>query len=244
MRLSTMDSVQTRSLLLAPLNGTFTKRFWSKVNKTDACWFWTGALTEHGYGKVEVCEARGVYKVRRAHRIAYELETGIRLSSEIGVLHSCDTPACVRPSHLFLGDQKANMFDAKTKGRLRGKTKIFGRKMWACSVRALREMVAREKTPIDELCRALGLNRSSVTGILTGRLWPSAGGPLRPQRPRITSETKARLRDGHAAGQTAQELVRATNVSESQVRRILYGDARILGGDRKRGPRGSFVKST
>ena len=198
-------------------------------------------MTEHGYGKLGVCIAKGVYKTRKAHRVAYELATGVCLLPGIGVLHSCDTPACVRPSHLFLGDQKINMLDAKTKGRLRGLTKTFGRKMWACSVLAIRGMVAREKIPIRELCRALGMTPSSVTGLLTGRRWASVGGPLRPRRPRISPNILAYLRTEYATGRTLQELVQETYVSASQVRRIIHGDRRVLGVDRRRGPDGKFV---
>lgn len=35
----------------------------------------------------------------------------------ICVLHTCDTPGCVRPSHLWLGTQLENIADRESKGR-------------------------------------------------------------------------------------------------------------------------------
>lgn len=29
-------------------------RFWSKVDKTDGCWLWTGANNGEGYGQIYV----------------------------------------------------------------------------------------------------------------------------------------------------------------------------------------------
>ena len=45
------------------MSETATPRFWSKVNKGDGCWLWTGTITYNGYGK---------FGPRLAHRIAFE----------------------------------------------------------------------------------------------------------------------------------------------------------------------------
>jgi len=89
-------------------------RFWPKVIKSDdgdGCWLWKGAKVKDGYGSIKVGQhALG------AHRIAYLIQVGdIPLGAS--VLHSCDNPACVRPSHLFLGTQQDNMTDMILKGR-------------------------------------------------------------------------------------------------------------------------------
>ena len=34
----------------------------------------------------------------------------------MSVLHRCDNPACVRPAHLFLGNQSTNILDMVAKG--------------------------------------------------------------------------------------------------------------------------------
>jgi hypothetical protein len=45
------------------------------------------------------------------------------------VLHHCDNPRCVCPSHLFLGDSKENVVDMCLKGRHRGGHPLAGRPM-------------------------------------------------------------------------------------------------------------------
>ena len=83
------------------------------MDKSSDCWVWTG-YTHHrdGYGHFSVKR-----KKVRAHRMSYEFENG-PIPEGMGVLHTCDNPPCVRPDHLFLGDQSVNLQDASKKGRL------------------------------------------------------------------------------------------------------------------------------
>lgn len=91
------------------------ERFWAKVRKGPGCWLWTAATNNRGYGKL----SRGgrnaglVY----AHRLSYEMHHG-PVPADADVMHSCDTPACVRPDHLSTGTRLDNMRDAKAKGRI------------------------------------------------------------------------------------------------------------------------------
>lgn len=86
-------------------------RFWAKVEKTDSCWLWTAALNEKGYGVFGVKK-----ETDKAHRISWKLSKGPILNS-LFVLHKCDIPNCVRPSHLFLGTNQDNVNDMIKKGR-------------------------------------------------------------------------------------------------------------------------------
>lgn len=95
-------------------------RFWSKVNRKGPihpelrtrCWIWNGAKFADGYG------AFGALGEQRAHRISFRLFVGSVPKGSM-VLHKCDNPSCVRPSHLYLGDAQANMDDKFAKGRER-----------------------------------------------------------------------------------------------------------------------------
>jgi hypothetical protein len=94
---------------------TTEERFWSHVNKTDSCWLWTGSKREKGYGAF-VWSEDGLVVQGRAHRYAWQLEHG-RITDGMCCLHKCDTPACVRPDHLWLGTRAENNMDMCMKGR-------------------------------------------------------------------------------------------------------------------------------
>jgi hypothetical protein len=95
------------------LSETFAERFWSKVNKTDGCWLWTGAKKEWGYGVIGSTGKR----IIRANRASWIINRG-PIPKGLWVLHRCDNPPCVNPDHLWLGNGLENMQDAARKGRM------------------------------------------------------------------------------------------------------------------------------
>lgn len=98
------------------------ERFMSHVTAAPrGCWEWSGATMPLGYGQITDVARRtaGGRRARsRAHRVAYELAYG-QIPDGLYVCHRCDTPRCVRPTHLFLGTPKDNYDDMVAKGRAR-----------------------------------------------------------------------------------------------------------------------------
>jgi hypothetical protein len=98
-----------------------TVRFWAKVHKTGYCWLWTGGTARKGYGAFTV-HTTGGNKTLVAHRFAWRVTKG-RIPRNLFVLHKCDNPPCVRPSHLWLGTQLDNIHDCIKKNRHRAAVK-------------------------------------------------------------------------------------------------------------------------
>ena len=77
------------------------------------CYIWMGAALPSGYGTI-----RRKGKTLYTHRVAWEDAYGL-IPKGLSVLHHCDTPACINPHHLFLGNHKDNAQDMVRKKRNR-----------------------------------------------------------------------------------------------------------------------------
>lgn len=71
-------------------------RFWSKVDRTEDCWLWTGWINK-GYGRW--CPDVKNRKTASTHRYAYELLVG-PIPDGLTLDHLCRNKACVNPAHL------------------------------------------------------------------------------------------------------------------------------------------------
>jgi len=91
------------------------ERFWSKVNKTNTCWIWTGA-SDKGYGRLKI---NG--KSIGAHRISYELHKGI-IPEGLQIDHLCRNRICVNYDHLEAVTLRENIQRGLSGSNMRNKT--------------------------------------------------------------------------------------------------------------------------
>jgi hypothetical protein len=97
--------------------------FQNRGVQSGACREWTGKLSKSGYGVVVVDQTRLF-----AHRVAFCLEHEVTLA-ELGswcILHACDNPKCILPSHLSFGDRVENNRQKMERGRASGSRKLQG----------------------------------------------------------------------------------------------------------------------
>lgn len=81
------------------------ERFWSKVDKTETCWLWTGGRSSSGYGQLRVGGRRGT--MRTVHRLSYEVHHG-EIPAGMLIDHTCHAKECVNPAHLRAVSNKEN----------------------------------------------------------------------------------------------------------------------------------------
>jgi len=138
---------------------TLRARFWAKVDrKSDSeCWLWTAAKLPAGYG---VIGSRG--RQFYAHRLSYALAHGAIPVGSV-VRHSCDTPACVNPSHLLVGTNRDNVRDALERGRIRGSVSRYA--LDDADVIAIRASLAK----CSFISRAYSVPKCVVSLVRSGR---------------------------------------------------------------------------
>ena len=149
----------------------YTERFWSRVDKTNlnGCWLWKGAKTK-GYGQVRGREWGGYGQVKNdgkmlyAHRIAFQLTNGT-IPPKLVVCHTCDTPLCVNPAHLYLGTDADNMRDQLDRGRRWRSAKLT--KEQVLEIRKL----AAEGVANGVLAKKFEIGPPSITRIVSRKSW-------------------------------------------------------------------------
>jgi hypothetical protein len=150
------------------------ERFWRSVDKRtkDDCWEWKlSPKSNNGYGGIWDNSKK---KTLLAHRVSYELSNGEIPEGKL-VMHTCDNPKCVNPSHLIIGTDKENGEDKARKGRS-ARNIFFGEanpksKLTLEQARYIKQHPEMKHT---ELATMFGLSPNCIRGVRTGRTWKDA----------------------------------------------------------------------
>jgi hypothetical protein len=158
---------------------TTKERFWAKVAVRDnGCWEWTGSKRNKGYGAFVYAKANEIIQ-GRAHRYSWEIHNG-DIPEGLCVLHHCDNPSCVNPSHLWLGTKAQNNEDMRRKDRaVKGGT--YSRNYVRGLAHHNCRLTDQDVVKVHEL-RAQGLSYSKIArecGITISHAWKIANGKLR-----------------------------------------------------------------
>lgn len=157
---------------------TLEDRLWEKVDRhpsdpeyaSKGCWKWTAGVRGGGYGCLKVSG-----KMQYAHRVAFELVNGA-ISDGAHILHSCDNPACVNPSHLREGTHAENMEDMANKGRGRAPRRPgqenCNAKLTESHVVAIHRLNQLGYLTQYQIASLVGTSRPHVSRIIRGVFWP------------------------------------------------------------------------
>ncbi len=151
-----------------PIRQRFDTKYIGEPN--SGCWLWTAGVDGAGYGCISEDITR---RILSAHRVSWELHKGLIPDGQ-RVLHRCDNPPCVNPDHLFLGTQKENVQDCKTKGRLnraRGEKQGLA-KLTENQIIAIRQSIKN----LGLTALEYGISRSTVSAIRNKKTWKHVGG--------------------------------------------------------------------
>jgi len=142
-------------------------RAWAAVDRPKdpaLCWLWTGGRGTGGYGVFG-----RVGTDRKAHREAWRREFG-EIPAGLCVLHRCDTPLCIRPSHLFLGTKQENNMDRDKKGRTARGSRGGNSRLDDGRVGKIKKLLASGISQA-EAARIFGVGSSTVGEIARGNTW-------------------------------------------------------------------------
>lgn len=146
-------------------------RLLSKIAKNAVSGEWTAAVTNKGYGKLQLHTGKTGGKTGSAHRLSWmEFKGAIPLGQ--CVLHRCDNPKCINPEHLFLGTKKDNSQDCLRKGRWpsREGEKGASAKLTNAAIRLMRLLRAEGWTQC-RLAQRFSITQSAVSRAVRGKTW-------------------------------------------------------------------------
>lgn len=110
-------------------------------------------------------------KVYRAHRFSWEMANNKKIPAGMLVCHTCDTPLCVRPDHLFLGTNLDNIRDRTLKGRSAKGARHHKAKLTEQDVLQIRKRFLGKRGQLAALAREYGVCPQNMKAVVAGRTW-------------------------------------------------------------------------
>ena len=140
----------------------------SEVVLPSGCHIWMKQIDKDGYALANF-KSGGAYKTFRVSRIVCEARNGPsfgRMSC-----HTCDTPSCVNPDHLFWGDAAKNNQDRSSKGRTsRHRAKLNQHQV--DEIRLRYAATARTGRNAAKLLAAdFGVHPNTIRNVVSGAAW-------------------------------------------------------------------------
>jgi hypothetical protein len=137
------------------------------------CWIWIKSTDKDGYGYITVNKVS-----ERAHRMSYRIHKG-EIPQGMCVCHTCDTPECVNPDHLFLATNQENTADKVRKGRQSRqgpKGGVTGEnnpnaKLTKDDVVFILDNYSKKKGVRKMLAEKFGVNPNTIHSIWKGNSW-------------------------------------------------------------------------
>lgn len=137
------------------------------ARKPNGCWEWTAFRTSLGYGKVRAGgHAPRFGPLLLAHRAMWEMTNG-PIPAGLCVLHQCDNPPCVNPSHLRLGTKAENSREAVERGLMPRGNDRWNAKLTPKLVRQIRAAAGSQR----EIATHLGVSQQTVSKVRRGLSW-------------------------------------------------------------------------
>ncbi len=148
---------------------TVSPRFLGEI-QDNGCIIFQGAKDGAGYGRhFKNGKSKSVTRAVLAEKLGYELST------YMDACHTCDTPSCINPEHLWAGTRSQNALDASKKGRTQGKSHpLSNAKLDWEKVREIRQKLAAGER-MKDVAEAYGVNPATIHTIKYHLTWKEEG---------------------------------------------------------------------
>lgn len=148
----------------------------------NGCWLWIGGRDSDGYGTFKGSHLG--QELKRAHRWSWAYHNNQTIPKLANICHTCDTPACVNPAHLWLGTVAENQSDKWQKGRGGILTGELSPHAKVSEVQVLE--ILSDPRPHARIAADYGVTARTISDIKMRRSWAHIEGVEVVKTPRVS----------------------------------------------------------